>query len=561
MWTRRLFDDLFRKRVPIDPTLAPEDPLPEGKRLPELQGSPIKFGPVKVLSVDPPIFLSGISYDEYVGVARSFGRRYGNVKAGFIIFPTWTIEPPERAAGLRAAYLAHVARYPKHRLYYICNTAEEAQGLENVGQAALFLNHKFTVSEEIFRPLPEVPVEFDAIYNARFVSDKRHELAAELDKVAYLAYSEPQATRQKDFRTLWPQTHARCPSHVLLNDLSDGLPVRKSPEEVNFALARSETGLILSEVEGASYAAMEYMLAGLPVVSTPSVGGRHVYFDPDYTITCQPDPRSVREAVTALKQRQIPREFIRKRTLEKIAPERRRFLELVNDISEELGGDRRVFPAWPYGNTSGVPWGGFNTHLDNFDKSRIAILEREYGLDSGALSGVQLTSGELQPVLDAIASTPRCRLLVFGCGHDSRLWEKANTGGRTVFLEDNPQWAQKARDVLVSSKVYDVHYGTRQHEWKSLLKYPRKLKMQLPRSVRKQRWDVILIDGPAGYRGDLPGRMKSIYEASRLASYGAKVFVHDCERPTEEAFADRYLGRHRKFVEVSGRALLRGYAR
>ncbi|MFA5958051.1 hypothetical protein [Hyphomicrobium sp.] len=432
--------------------------------------------------------------------------------------------------------------------------------LESVGQPALFLNHKFTVSEQIFRPLPDVAIEFDAIYNARFVPEKRHELAADIEKVAYLAYSEPQEARQKDFRALWPKTKALCPGHVLLNDLADGLPVKQSQEDVNIALARAATGLILSEVEGASYAAMEYLLAGLPVVSTPSIGGRDVFFDPEYVIICEPDPRSVRDAVAALKERDIPRQYIREKTLQKIEPERLRFLALIDELSEELGGDRGNFGAWPFGEISGVPWAGFNSHLAEFDKTQVARLEKEFDLPEGALSEIQLTTGEIRVILDAIRSKPNCRLLVFGCGNDSPLWEKANSGGITVFLEDDPQWAEKARGVLTSAEVHDVHYGTRQEKWRSLLKHPRKLKMKLPRSVRQRRWDVIFVDGPAGYRGDLPGRMKSIYHASRLAACGAKVFVHDCERAAEDALAERYLGQHRKFVEVSGRALLRGYA-
>ena len=56
------------------------------------------------------------------------------------------------------------------------------------GLPAEFLNKNFTVSEQIFRPLDGVEVEFDAIYNARFVPEKRHELAALVPRVAYVTY-------------------------------------------------------------------------------------------------------------------------------------------------------------------------------------------------------------------------------------------------------------------------------------------------------------------------------------------------------------------------------------
>ena len=48
--------------------------------------------------------------------------------------------------------------------------------------------------------------------------------------------------------------------------------------------AQSRCGLILSSEEGACFAATEYLLCGLPVVTTPSVGGREAFFDPDYVV-------------------------------------------------------------------------------------------------------------------------------------------------------------------------------------------------------------------------------------------------------------------------------------
>ena len=43
-------------------------------------------------------------------------------------------------------------------------------------------------------------------------------------------------------------------------------------------------------MEGANYASVEYLLAGLSIVSTPSIsGGREVYFDPEFCIVCDPD--------------------------------------------------------------------------------------------------------------------------------------------------------------------------------------------------------------------------------------------------------------------------------
>jgi glucuronoxylan 4-O-methyltransferase len=67
--------------------------------------------------------------------------------------------------------------------------------------------------------------------------------------------------------------------------------------------------------------------------------------------------------------------------------------------------------------------------------------------------------------------------------------------------------------------------------------------MQLPERIRDHRWDVILVDAPPGDGPGRPGRMQSIYEASRLAAPDACVFVHDIDRPVEKWFSTRFLGR------------------
>lgn len=331
---------------------------------------PTDIGPARLLSAAPPVFLSGIPYSEYLGIASAFGQRYGNTKCGFIIFPTWSIEHPHTPPAIQQKLADHSARYPNHRFLFVCNTLRETQLLEERGVPAIFLNKNIMVSDRIFRPIPGSQVEFDAVYNARFIGWKRHELAAAIPRVGYVTYVEAEARNQK-FKDLYAAALLRNPNHVLLNDLVDGLPSPMSQEQVNAALSRAAVGLILSKVEGSNYASMEYLLAGLPVVSTPSEGGRDVYFDPEYCIVCPPDPAAVRDAVAALRARNIPREIIRARTLARIEPDRRRFLTVVDDLIEQLGGARRHNGSdWPFGDVSGVPWRPFELHLDEFAAKR-----------------------------------------------------------------------------------------------------------------------------------------------------------------------------------------------
>ena len=149
MWLSRLIRTTLRHHKPGPNKTASRDLSFESERLPELRGAPISFGPVRVLSDDPPVFLSGIPYDGFLGIARAFGERYGDRKAGFVIFPTWSIEKPRKAKAIRQSFLGHAARYPNHLIRYICNTPGEARLLEECGQPATFLNQNFTVSDRI----------------------------------------------------------------------------------------------------------------------------------------------------------------------------------------------------------------------------------------------------------------------------------------------------------------------------------------------------------------------------------------------------------------------------
>ena len=216
-------------------------------------GDRVGYGPGSLISVDPPIFLSGLAFKEYLGIARAFGRRFGNRPAAFVLYPTWTIASKEQAALVIAAANRHLDKYPDHHLVFICNTGEERDRLLEGGLTAMVPNKNFLVSERNFRPLPAVEIEFDAIYNARFDPLKRHYLAAEIEILAYLSYDDPANTThsRQEQRELFLDLMARHPNHVLLNPMDDGLPVRLGADDVNAALNRAAVGLCLSQMEGA----------------------------------------------------------------------------------------------------------------------------------------------------------------------------------------------------------------------------------------------------------------------------------------------------------------------
>ncbi|MEX2201686.1 MAG: glycosyltransferase [Dongiaceae bacterium] len=99
-------------------------------------------------------------------------------------------------------------------------------------------------------------------------------------------------------------------------------------------LNRAEVGLCLSEVEGATTAAVEYMLCGLPVVTTPSKGGRDRIFDPAVSLTVEPTPIAVARGVQAVIERQIEPHRVRSVAEAILKPDRIRLLHLIAAIYE-----------------------------------------------------------------------------------------------------------------------------------------------------------------------------------------------------------------------------------
>lgn len=157
---------------------------------------------------------------------------------------------------------------------------------------------------------------------------------------------------------------------------------------------------------------------------------------------------------------------------------------------------------------------------------------------------VQLNVDELAMIHRVLQGRGPCRFLVFGMGNDTPLWVEANCSGKTSFVEDDRLWFDvvMARNPGIDGHL--VKYTTRRTEWEALLSplQESRLELALPDDIGGRQWDVILVDGPAGFVNSDPGRMQSIFTASRLAAPGADVFVHDLDRPVEQAYCDLLLG-------------------
>lgn len=145
----------------------------------------------------------------------------------------------------------------------------------------------------------------------------------------------------------------------------------------------------------------------------------------------------------------------------------------------------------------------------------------------------QMTATERLPVaklVDQLAAHLKApNVLVFGLGHDTPLWRELNPRGRTVFLEDQPQWLKRFAAAYYDTVPVVYDEGD-----------PAEL-LPLPKAITSTQWDVILVDGPAN-----SGRRQAIFTASQLTA--RHVYIHDADWQSVDAASREFLGE--TFTEV-----------
>jgi glycosyltransferase involved in cell wall biosynthesis len=183
---------------------------------------------------------------------------------------------------------------------------------------------------------------YAAIYSARLDPSKRHELAA---KIASLLLVYPYAISDSN-DAAYRRMKAILPQAMLANhEFGAGTYEKFGPAAVVKLLGHARVGLALTAAEGCMRASMEYMLAGLPVVSTRSIGGRDRYLHGNYCRIVGDDPDHVARAVWELCDLNLDRRRIRVHVAELLAFDRYNFLLNANKLVKSVLGRDDLMPS------------------------------------------------------------------------------------------------------------------------------------------------------------------------------------------------------------------------
>jgi glycosyltransferase involved in cell wall biosynthesis len=82
------------------------------------------------------------------------------------------------------------------------------------------------------------------------------------------------------------------------------------------------------------WASVQYLYCGIPIVTTPSRGGREYFLDDQHTYRAEPNTYSVKGAVDKAKHDCIEPSEIRSAILSKVTSERMRYIEF---LKQEFG--------------------------------------------------------------------------------------------------------------------------------------------------------------------------------------------------------------------------------
>jgi glycosyltransferase involved in cell wall biosynthesis len=222
---------------------------------------------------------------------------------------------------LRAHSLPHYIRAARafdktRRLIVITNEPSEARWLRLVGIEAYPLSHNIHVRDHFFVPDREFVKKYDAVYAAQLAAFKRLALAREIRSLFVVAYEH--GKHEWNLHDYEPALR-----HASFN------ATFVSPASVREIYWASRVALALSSKEGAMFASMEYLMCGLPVVTTRNRGGRNRYLTAHNSRFVSPNPEAVARAVDSFVAAPPNPLAIREEVLALVRRDRLAYLDII----------------------------------------------------------------------------------------------------------------------------------------------------------------------------------------------------------------------------------------
>lgn len=200
----------------------------------------------------------------------------------------------------------------KNNFFFLFNSALEQSALHKYGFIGEIINHNCWLDENLFSVYP-IEKQYNAILIARKSKFKRHYLASNIKKLALIA-SGSNDDHDVDYKM---PGSIFCPTETI--------PYQYIPRLIN----QASCGLMLSHKEGASFSSSEYLLCGIPVVSTQSYGGRDLWYNEYNSIICEDNPEQIAMAVEYFVNNPKDPNKIRQEHIDLSKKHRQKFIDIL----------------------------------------------------------------------------------------------------------------------------------------------------------------------------------------------------------------------------------------
>ena len=299
-------------------------------------------------------------------------------KTYFLLNLSWSLLHGDRFKVLMACYALYRQAFPEHEMIFLCNEEPEMKLLTKFNIPAVFAPHNALIDYNLFQIHENEEKIYDGIMNSRLDSFKRHILARKLDSMALITYYTPVGGKSRAERYL-SYLRRNMPNCNFLNFDDQGDYRYLDKQEIALAVSQSHTGLIFSDVEGGCMAACEFLLAGIPVVSTTNQGGRDLFLPPEHSRTIEPTFDNAKKAVEELKSEQIDPYEIREECIRRITGYRQNFIDawqMIYDLEGIQKNARELFEKQYYHLMAK------NIYVDDIIKLFESIKNNEFEYDS-----------------------------------------------------------------------------------------------------------------------------------------------------------------------------------
>lgn len=288
--------------------------------------------PCYIISKDPHILMS--YWLDFYKFRKKICSTFSDSEPTYLIFQLgYHVERIWRLEEIKRQFneVSPLIKDKNVKMIFLANSENEKNLLEKNGFNTVYCNQNSFLDENKYKVL-NIKKKYDALYLARITPIKRQELA---NKVTNLRLIGNYFEVEKEYFI------------ERINELKNSTWKRKVwAFNVYKHMAKAHVGLCLSPEEGAMFVSAEYLLCGLPVVSTKSLGGRDVFFEQEFSRVTNDCPNEIQGAVQELKELNLNPHYIRFKTIQSFKKHRLNFINLIQSIYDECEISRSFADEW-----------------------------------------------------------------------------------------------------------------------------------------------------------------------------------------------------------------------